>query len=47
MRDFGAIVRVSPRVMGDQRHEVPMGDMVVPTGNLVRGLYIEDLASAW
>ena len=28
MRDFGAIVRVSPRVMGDQRHEVPMGDTV-------------------
>ena len=28
MRDFGAIVRVSPRVMGDQRHAVPMGDTV-------------------
>ena len=29
MRDFGAIVRVSPRVMGDQGHDVPM---CVPAG---------------
>jgi hypothetical protein len=28
VRDFGAIVRVSRRVMGDQRHDVPMGDTV-------------------
>jgi hypothetical protein len=28
MGPFGAIVRVSRRIMGDQRHEVPMGDTV-------------------
>ena len=27
--------------------EYYMGNTAVPTGNLVRGLYIEDLASAW
>ena len=28
MRDFGAIVRVSPRVMGDRGHDLPMGNAV-------------------
>ena len=28
MRDFGAIARVSPRVMDDDGHDVPMCDMV-------------------
>ena len=28
MRDFGAIVRVSPRVMRDRGHDLPMGDTV-------------------
>ncbi len=28
MRDFGTIVRVLGRVMGDQGHDVPMGDAV-------------------
>ena len=28
MGDFGAIVRVPGRVVGDQRHDVPMGDSV-------------------
>ncbi len=33
--------------IGTLRRETDRLDTPVPTGNLVRGLYIEDLASAW
>ena len=40
MRDFGAIVRVSGRVVGDQGHDVPMCDSVAaqPVGHQTHGL---------
>ena len=40
MRDFGAIVRVSPRVVGDPGHDVPMCDLVAAqlVGHQTHGL---------